>query len=85
MTDVKPCEPNSSPTVEVIVFQHGHEIARELCESPEDAAVIVDWWNQQDGVQCQVDDLSIHHSPRDILEPTADGFVEDAHRAENPP
>jgi hypothetical protein len=85
MGEVEPSEPNSSPTVEVIVFQHGHEIARELCESSEEAAVIVDWWNEQDGVECQVDDLSIHHCPDDILEPTADGFVEDADRTENTP
>ncbi len=78
MNNITPSEPDNSPTVEVIVFQHGHEIARELCESAEEASLIVDWWSEQDGAECQVDDLSIHHSPDDILEPSADGLVEDA-------
>lgn len=45
------------------------EIHRELCESAE-----------QDGVECQVDDLSVHHGPDEILEPTSDALVEDEYR-----
>ena len=55
--------------MEVVVFQHGHEVARELCESAEEASLIVDWWSDQEGAQCQVDDLSIDHRPDDISSP----------------
>lgn len=54
MTEITPPEPDRGLIVEVVVFQHGHEVAREFCESAEEASVIVDWWNEQDGVECQV-------------------------------
>jgi hypothetical protein len=68
---------DDSRTVEVVVFQHGAEIHRELCESAEEAALIVDRWSEQPGVECQVDDLSVHHRPEDILEPTPDELGDD--------
>ena len=50
------------------MFQHGREVARQACESTEEASLIVEWWNEQEGTECRVDDLSIHHGPDDILE-----------------
>jgi hypothetical protein len=82
MSELTPSEFGDSPTVEVIVFRHGDEIHRELCESAEQAAVIVDQWSEQDGVECQVDDLSVHHGPDEILEPTPDALVEDEYRVD---
>ncbi len=61
-----------SPTIEVIAFRHGDEIGRELCDSPEAAARAVEEWCESPGVTCEVDDLSVHHRPEDILEPTPD-------------
>jgi hypothetical protein len=68
---------DDSRTVEVLVFQHGTQIHRELCESAEEAALVVERWSEQPGVECQVDDLSVHHRPDDILEPTPDDPIDE--------
>jgi len=82
MSDHMPTEFDESPTVEVIVFRHGHEIRRELCESAEQVAAVVDLWSELEGVHCQVDDLAVHHTPGQILEPTADVFDTDEYAPE---
>ncbi len=69
MTEIDHGDPHSSPTIEVVVFEHGVEVHRELCESNEDAELVVERWSERDGVMCQVDDLSVHHRPGEILEP----------------
>jgi hypothetical protein len=68
MTEITPAESDAGGTVEVVVFAHGREVLRQPCESTEEAASIVEWWNEQDDTECRVDDLSIHHGPDDILE-----------------
>lgn len=45
-------------TIEVRVFRHGRLIHDELCESEEQAALVVDAWSEMEGVECQVRDLS---------------------------
>ncbi len=57
------------PTIEVRVFRHGDLVHRELCESEEQASLVVDEWAEQEGIECEVDDLSVRHRPGDILEP----------------
>lgn len=59
----------ATPTIEVSVFRHGELIERQLCESEEDAAALVEQWSELEDVTCLVDDLSFHHSPDDVLEP----------------
>jgi hypothetical protein len=60
---------DESPTIEVRVFRHGVLVHQELCESEELASLVVDEWSELDGVQCEVDDLTIRHLPGDIFEP----------------
>jgi hypothetical protein len=62
-------ERDEAPTIEVRVFRHGTMVHRELCETEEQAALVVDSWSELDGVECEVDDLSVRHQPTDILEP----------------
>lgn len=62
-------ERDEVPTVEVRVFRHGELVHQELCESEEQAALVVEEWAELDGVTCEVDDLSIRHRPGDVLEP----------------
>ena len=62
-------ERDEAPTIEVRVFRHGELIHRELCESEEEASIVIDAWAELDGVTCEVDDLSVHHQPGEILEP----------------
>jgi len=62
-------ERDEAPTIEVRVFRHGVLIQQELCESEEQALLVVDEWAELDGVECEVDDLSVHHRAGDILEP----------------
>lgn len=69
MSDVLPTDLGESPTVEVRVFRFGELVHRQLCESEEEAAAVVDRWMELQGVECEVDDLSTHHRPGEILEP----------------
>jgi hypothetical protein len=73
-----------SPTVEVIVFRDGREIAHELCDTREDAVLAVERWSEEQGVVCQVDDLSVHHRPEDIREPSPDDLVVDDYPVDGP-
>jgi hypothetical protein len=76
---------SESPTVEVVVFRHGHEIGRELCDTPEDAALAVERWSEEPGVVCQVDDLAVHHRPEDIRDPSPSDFDGDDEFVGEPP
>jgi hypothetical protein len=58
-----------APTVEVLVYQHGALVHRELCESKAAAADLIEEWGELDGVECLVDDLAVKHRPGEILEP----------------
>jgi len=49
----------------VRVFRNGRLIHQELCESEEQAYLVVDEWSEFDGVRCEVDDLSVRHGPGD--------------------
>jgi len=63
-------DPNdAAPTVEVRAFRHGELIGRELVESEEQAALVVDRWSELEGVTCEVDDLSVLHRPGQVFEP----------------
>ncbi len=68
---------SDAPTVEVIAFRHGREIARELYDTPEAAADAVDRWCETTGVMCQVDDLSVQHQPTDVRDPSPDDAWDD--------
>ncbi|HET6916891.1 MAG TPA: hypothetical protein VFH56_12445 [Acidimicrobiales bacterium] len=69
---------DEAPTVEVRVWRHGELVHTELCESEEQAALILEEWQELDGVRCEVDDLSVRHHPGDVLEPgAAEPWVDD--------
>jgi hypothetical protein len=57
------------PTVEVVVYRDGAEVHRELCETVDAAAVVIERWSELEGVECVVDDISAHHEPGEIPEP----------------
>jgi hypothetical protein len=63
---------SEAPTVELVAFRDGREIARELYDTPEEAAEAVDRWSERPGVVCQVDDLAVRHRPSDIRDPAPD-------------
>jgi hypothetical protein len=67
----------TAPTVEVVVYRDGEVIHRELCESTDAAADVVDQWSEVEGVECAVDDLSIHHRMGQILEPAPEESLDD--------
>ncbi len=58
-----------APTIEVRIFRDDQLLVRELCESEEEAAALVEQWSDTDNVYVLVDDLSAHHGPGDILAP----------------
>ncbi|MEZ5097782.1 MAG: hypothetical protein R2731_17905 [Nocardioides sp.] len=54
----------------VVVVQRGQQVlARELCESEEEAAAVAAAWAEQPGVSVKVEDLADEHGPDDILAP----------------
>ena len=57
------------PTIEVRVWRQGELVHTELCESEEQASLVVEEWQELEGVSCEVDDLSIRHRPEEILGP----------------
>ena len=61
--------PGETPTIEVRVYRDAVLVHQELCESEEQAALVVDEWAELDGIECEVDDLSTHNRPGDIFEP----------------
>lgn len=66
-----PDELGATPTIEVTVYRDGAVVHRELCETEAEASAVVERWNELGGpVECQIDDLSVHHGPTDVLEPT---------------
>jgi hypothetical protein len=71
-----------SPTIEVVAFRHGQQIGRELCDTPEEAALAVEQWSEQHGVTCQVDDLAVHHTAADVRDPSPDDGVDDGREAD---
>ena len=68
---------DETPTMEVRVFQNGRLVHRELCESDEQAALVVEAWSELEGVECEVDDLSSRHGPEDVLAPESTELAND--------
>jgi hypothetical protein len=60
---------SGTPTLEVRIYDNGQLLTRELCESEEEAASVVERWQEVANVSVVVDDLSSKHGPDDILAP----------------
>jgi hypothetical protein len=72
-----------TPTLQVNVYEAGRSIARISCESAQEAADVVAEWEEREGVECEVEDLAVHHGPDDVLAPEPeDAIAEDDYRAE---
>ena len=56
-------------TIEVRAYREGKIVHRQLCESAEDAAALVDVWEQHEGIECEVDDLSHDRQLGEAAEP----------------
>lgn len=69
MTDQRPTLQGEAPTVEVRVFHHEELVHTELCESEEQAALLVEQWLEFDDVRCEVDDLTVKDQLADVPEP----------------
>ena len=68
MTDLRPEDFGETPTLEACAYRDGVLVARELCESEEDAASFVDTWEQEPGIECEVDDLSVRSHGVEVFE-----------------
>lgn len=69
MTDQQSRQWEETPTVEVRVFHHDGLVHTELCESEEQAALVVAQWSEFDNVRCEVGDLTVKDRPEDASEP----------------
>lgn len=58
-----------APTIEVRIYSGERLLVRELCESEEEAAAVVDRWSDVENLYVVVDDIGTPHSPGDVLEP----------------
>ena len=72
MSDVRPEDFGETPTLEARAYRDGVLICRERCDSEEDAAAFVETWEQEPGIHCEVDDLSVpsHDTETFEVEPT---------------
>jgi hypothetical protein len=61
MSEVRPQDVGETPTIEVRVYRRGGLIHRELCESEEQASLVVEEWEDLEEVACEVEDLSPRH------------------------
>lgn len=80
----QPYDASDTPTIEVRIFRHDELVHRELCESDADAEQVVARWSELEDVTYQVDDLTFHHKPGDVLEPTLDEPPEDDYPRDQP-
>lgn len=75
-----------TPTVEVSVWRHGELVHKQLCESEEQAASVVDAWEELEGVRCEVGDLTSRHRSAGAdeleLEPGDEDYPEAAEQFE---
>jgi hypothetical protein len=69
VSDTPPTGRSETPALEVRVYRDGHLLERELCESEVEAALVVQSWQEIEGVECEVDDLSGGAGDADNLEP----------------
>ena len=72
MSDLRPEDLGETPTLEVRVYRNDALLHRELCETEADAAAVVEAWEEEPGIECEVDDLSTRrHDAEDLeVEPT---------------
>jgi hypothetical protein len=68
-----------APALKVVVYRRGDVIHRELCESADAAAEIVERWSEIDGVECTVDGISVEHRAGQILEAAPEEAVEETY------
>ena len=69
MTDIRPEDVGETGSIEVRVYRDGKVVERQLCESTEQAAAVVEAREQIDGIECEVRDLSGADGLGDISEP----------------
>ena len=84
MSDLRPQDFGETPTLEARAYRDGVLVHRELCESEADAAAFVEAWDEEPGIECEVDDLSVrsHGVERFEVEPTdADDYPTAAEEA----
>ena len=60
---------SETPALRVRVYQDGRLLAEVLCESADEAAGVVRQWEESEGVECELEDLSAAHEPTDVRAP----------------
>jgi hypothetical protein len=68
MVEAHQQEADTTPTLEVRVFRNGDVAHRELCESEEQAAIVIEAWAEVDGTTCEVRGLSNSEIDADATE-----------------
>jgi hypothetical protein len=69
MVSGEPRQPGDAAPVEVRLYRGDDLAHRQLCESAEEAASLVEQWADRGITRVDVDDLSTRHEPGEILEP----------------
>ena len=71
MSDARPEDLGETPALEVRAYRDGVLVSRELCESEEDAAMFVEAWEEEPGIHCEIEDLSVPRPTESFeVEPT---------------
>jgi hypothetical protein len=56
-----------APTIEVRIYSHDRLLTRELCESEDDVAAVIDGWSDVANLFVLVDDLPVENGPGDVI------------------
>ena len=64
--------------VVVVGWRDGKIVDRVVCESEEEATALAEHWAELDYTRIEIQDLSVHHGPDEILEPGVEVESDDA-------
>jgi hypothetical protein len=68
MSELRPADLGETPALEVRIYRDGVLVHSELCESEEDAAAVVEAWEQEPRTTCEVADLSAQRHDVELFE-----------------
>ena len=76
MSEPRAAEFGETPTLEMRAYRRGELVHRELCASEAEAAALVEAWEEEPGIECEIDDLSVPRHDVEAREIDRDGAEE---------
>ena len=64
-----------TPALWLNVYEHGRRVARIPCESQEDAARVIEQWEDAEGIEWELEDFAARHDALDVLAPEPEDAI----------